>query len=229
MTISLKLMAINKPLFLITDGGKRRLDGTLADAIVAAVTGAPEAIAAIVIREQVSTSSYKPAEVDCLRGLLTSLKPVCEQHDVKLIVHTDFQFVHEGLADGVHLSIASESIGGLRAELPEESWIGYSAHSIEESENAVRSGADYVFLSPIFPPLSKQDGREPFGLEQLRLACSMMPGRVVALGGITDTNAAACGEAGACGVAGISSVLLAADPSVAARRLASAWESRKTS
>jgi thiamine-phosphate pyrophosphorylase len=60
-----------------------------------------------------------------------------------------------------------------------------------------------ALLSPVFATESHPDAR-PLGLEVLADACrtaGKMP--VYALGGVNQTNAASCIEAGAAGVAGI--------------------------
>jgi thiamine-phosphate pyrophosphorylase len=44
---------------------------------------------------------------------------------------------------------------------------------------------------------------EGVGMETLREACAIAPGRVLALGGVDAENAAECVKAGAAGVAGI--------------------------
>ena len=84
--------------------------------------------------------------------------------------------------------------------------LGQSCHSLAALHAAARAGADYAFLSPVFPPGSKPtDDRPPLGLDGLRQACAQAPLPVIALGGITTpARAADCRAAGAWGVAGIS-------------------------
>jgi hypothetical protein len=80
---------------------------------------------------------------------------------------------------------------------------GQSCHSVSELEQAVCSGADYVFFSPIFPTSSHPDAL-PVGLEKLAAFCTCSPIPVYALGGITNENEAVCLAAGAYGIAAIS-------------------------
>ncbi len=80
---------------------------------------------------------------------------------------------------------------------------GQSCHSVSELKQAVSSGADYVFFSPIFPTSSHPDAL-PVGLEKLAAFCTCSPVPVYALGGITNENEAACVAAGAYGIAAIS-------------------------
>ncbi len=104
-------------------------------------------------------------------------------------------------AAGVHLrsgSIAAKTLKHLTALI-----VSVACHSAEDVERAEAEGADYAVLAPIFSPLSKQDSRPPLGLDALRRICRERRIPVIALGGITESNAAQCTEAGAAGVAGI--------------------------
>lgn len=82
--------------------------------------------------------------------------------------------------------------------------VGVSCHSVEDVRQAEAEGAGYVVFGPVFPPLSKSAGLEPRGLEGLKRATSAVRIPVLALGGVTRENSAACISAGAAGIAGIS-------------------------
>ena len=110
-------------------------------------------------------------------------------------------------AHGVHLpsndiaSADARAIWKTAMPLGAPCLVGVSCHSLHEVELAAAGGADYVLFGPVF---EKKDHREvpPSGLEGLRRACRVkIP--VLALGGITTTNARACLDAGAAGIAAI--------------------------
>jgi thiamine-phosphate pyrophosphorylase len=111
-------------------------------------------------------------------------------------------------ADGVHLRSDDVSPADVRriwhSSGPNPSVrvaISVSCHRPSEVEQAATAGADLALFAPVF---RKKDapGTEPAGLDALRSACGhKIP--VLALGGVTLENAAACLEAGAAGIAAI--------------------------
>jgi thiamine-phosphate pyrophosphorylase len=112
-------------------------------------------------------------------------------------------------ADGVHLPAGELDVPEVRAlwirACNREPLIAVSAHTIDEVFAAANLGADFAVLAPIFEKVNT-DVRG-IGLDALRTACSRPPKQrsfpVLALGGVTLENAAACLAAGAGGVAGI--------------------------
>jgi len=101
-------------------------------------------------------------------------------------------------ADGVHLRSDDVSPEVARELLPRSATIALSCHTVEEVA-AAAGHADFVVFGPVF---GKRDFAGAVGLDGLRAACAFsIP--VLALGGVTVENAAACLEAGAAGIAGI--------------------------
>jgi len=107
-------------------------------------------------------------------------------------------------ADGVHLTGQSLPADVVRKIYGPEFLIGVSTHSREEAVAAKMRGADFVVFGPVFATESKREFGEPQGLEQLQEITNALRGfPVVAIGGITLDNVAACFAAGASGVAAI--------------------------
>lgn len=95
--------------------------------------------------------------------------------------------------------------------------LGYSAHDRAEAAAAFGAGADYVTLSPVFPPSSKPLRGEALGLAGLAAATTALAGPVLALGGISPDRVGECLAAGAAGVAVAGGILEANEPAQAAR------------
>jgi thiamine-phosphate pyrophosphorylase len=86
---------------------------------------------------------------------------------------------------------------------PPDFLIGVSCHSLGAALGAARSGADYIYFSPIFQTPSKASYGPPQGLDRLARICSAVEIPVIAIGGVSAENAASCFAAGASGVAAI--------------------------
>jgi thiamine-phosphate pyrophosphorylase len=111
-------------------------------------------------------------------------------------------------AHGVHLgresASAHEVVRWCRAgNAPNGFVIGVSCHSIEEAREAANAKADYILFGPVFETPSKLPFGTPQGIEKLAGVCRAVPMPVVAIGGVSQENAAACIRAGAAGIAAI--------------------------
>jgi thiamine-phosphate pyrophosphorylase len=144
------------------------------------------------------------------RALLARLVALGGKYGALVMAHEDVEAVAATGAGGVHLSAGGDPAAARRRL--KRGLVGVSAHSAAEATAALRAGADYVTLSPIFLTDSKPGYGPALGLDGLARAVAGAPGPVVALGGITPANAAACMAAGADGVAVMGEVMRADDP-----------------
>jgi thiamine-phosphate pyrophosphorylase len=74
---------------------------------------------------------------------------------------------------------------------------------LETAKSAERSRAEYLFFGPVFETPSKAAYGPPQGLHRLEEVCRSVSIPVLAIGGITLANCAACFSAGASGIAAI--------------------------
>jgi len=123
-------------------------------------------------------------------------------------------------AAGVHLPSAGLPVREVRAIVGAEPWIGRSTHNLEEVDRAAGEGADYVFIGPVWPTASHL-GKELLGAEVLGTRSTV---RMIAIGGITTSRAAACSSSGAYGIAAISSIWYASNVASTARALSLSFQ-----
>jgi thiamine-phosphate pyrophosphorylase len=101
---------------------------------------------------------------------------------------------------GVHVGQDDENLKKVRRLLGTNKIIGRSNQSIDEIEESIKSGADYVSIGPVFPTPTKSD-RQPVGIESVVSAAKQIKSPWVAIGGIDAHNASSLHEAGAKNIA----------------------------
>lgn len=139
-----------------------------------------------------------------LHQLSTSAATITNGSSSKLLVNDRADIAKAAGADGVQLASLSLPPNVIRRTFGADFLIGVSTHTLEEATAASRNGADFIVFGPVFDTLSKRQYGEPVGLAKLREVTSKLsPFPVVALGGVTMSNAADCVEAGAAGIAAI--------------------------
>jgi len=109
--------------------------------------------------------------------------------------------------DGVHVGQDDLSPGSVRRIIGPDRWLGVSTHNPEQLQDADLTPADYLAIGPVFATSSKQNPDPVVGLEGVRRARQLTRKPLIAIGGITRTNAASVIEAGADSVAVISDLL----------------------
>ncbi|MGQ9681009.1 MAG: thiamine phosphate synthase [Anaerolineae bacterium] len=100
-------------------------------------------------------------------------------------------------ADGVHIGQDDYPIEAVRALVGDGLLIGVSTHSPAQAEEAVRRGADYVGVGPIFPTQTKKNPLPAVGLEYLDYAVAHVAIPFVAIGGIKLHNVGLVRQRGA--------------------------------
>lgn len=133
------------------------------------------------------------------------------QSTTKLLINARADVAVAAHAHGVHLTSSPEELAphqvrelytyaGLPAPI-----VSVSCHTPTDIARARHHAADFIVFGPVFE--KRVDGElitAGVGVEALALACAVaQPVPVLALGGITDGNSAACLAAGAAGIAGI--------------------------
>lgn len=140
-----------------------------------------------------------------------ALRQLTREFDTTFIVNDDAQLAVGVDADGVHLGGEDGSVAEARAVVGESKIIGVSCYNrLLLAIEAVHQGADYVAFGAFFP-----SGVKPAAVKaeaaMLLAAREALGVPIVAIGGITQQNAASLIKAGANAVAVISALWNAPD------------------
>ncbi|OIO71206.1 MAG: thiamine phosphate synthase [Zetaproteobacteria bacterium CG1_02_53_45] len=201
-------MPVKPPvLTLITDSSRFSGEPFFA-AVSAALQGGVDAV---LVREKNMDSGR-------LLAFASRLRQLTRQHQARLIIHTQADIALAVDADGVHVGSAGiGTVAAIRCWLNDPGkTVSVSCHNLGELRAAEAAGADYLFLSPLFPTLS-HPGAAHLGVEAFYGLISKTALPVVALGGINCENRKLV-PVSSCAVIG--AVLGSADPQQSARLLA---------
>jgi thiamine-phosphate pyrophosphorylase len=121
-----------------------------------------------------------------------------------LCLAADFDGLHVG-QDDLSADAARRIIGADFRGRPR--WLGVSTHNPEQLAMADATSADYLAIGPVFATASKANPDPVVGLDGVRRARSLTRKPLVAIGGITRSNARSVIEAGADSVAVISDLI----------------------
>ena len=135
-----------------------------------------------------------------------------------LIINDRLDIALLAKADGVHVGQDDLDIEDVCALAGPNFLAGVSTHSLEQSRQAARGGADYIGCGPTFASETKQFVHFP-GIEFLRAVSREISLPAFAIGGISERNAPQVLEAGFHRIAVSAAVVEAADPATNARRL----------
>ena len=124
-------------------------------------------------------------------------------------------------ADGVHLGqddMPVRMARDLARKAGRKLWVGKSTHCLNQALAAVKEGADYIGVGPVFATPTKPRAKS-VGLKFVKQATSRIRIPWVAIGGIDLGNLRSVTEAGASRVAVVRAIFAANDPENAAREL----------
>ncbi|MFA5100450.1 MAG: thiamine phosphate synthase [Candidatus Omnitrophota bacterium] len=110
-------------------------------------------------------------------------------------------------ADGVHLGQDDLSPAVARKLLGKKKIIGVSVSTMEQAARAVRGGADYLGVGPIYATSTKTDAHRPVGVDIISKIKARFNIPVIVIGGISPDNAPKVIAAGADALCAISAVV----------------------
>ena len=165
----------------------------------------------------------KPGEARDIVRVAKLARKICDDAGATLVINDRIDIALAVRADAVHLGQTDLALPDARAIAGDRLAIGISTHNLPQVEAAVAQRPDYIAYGPIFATSTKQNPDPVQGLDALRIAveaAGKIP--VVAIGGITPSQAADVYASGASSICAISAVNNAPDVVAAARAFARA-------
>ncbi|MBW2595176.1 MAG: thiamine phosphate synthase [Deltaproteobacteria bacterium] len=198
-----------KGLYLVTD---RDLcgDRSLEDVVLRSVKGGARYVQ---IREKDQSTRAFIEEA-------LSIKEILEPFSIPLIINDRVDVALAVKADGVHVGQADMPYKMARSLMGPGAIIGLSVETWEDVEEAEALDCDYIGVSPVFETPTKTDTKGAWGLDGLARIRAFSRHRLVAIGGLNESNAADVAAAGADCLAVVSAICAAPDPEAASRELA---------
>lgn len=198
-------------LHVITDTSSGRQPLTVVHAAVAAACGIGLArLLAVQVRVAGDASDRQAYEF--ARVVLA----VCRPAGVLCLVNDRLHVALAIGADGGHVGADDLPVAAAHTVL-NAAVLGVTCREPGAARAAVREGASYLGVGPVFRTATKQGLPAPIGPPGVGAVARAVPGTpVVAIGGVTETSVPALLAAGAYGVAVVGALSRAADPGRAA-------------
>jgi len=143
---------------------------------------------------------------------------LCREHGAMLIINDRPDVAVASGAHGVHLGQENLPVSAVRRIVPATCVIGVSTHTIEQVQSAAEQVPDYIAVGPMFdsPTKPQEHIAGPVKLVEARKLTSLP---LVAIGGITETNAVEVLATAPCCLCVCQAVIAQMDVAAAARRL----------
>lgn len=172
------------------------------------------------IRAGVTMVQLREKELDggAFLAQAREIKTVTDRYGIPFLIDDNVGVALACGADGVHVGQSDESAERVRAEIGPDKILGVSAQTVEQAVLAQRQGADYLGAGAVFPTSTKQDA-DFVSFDTLRAICGAVTIPVVAIGGISEQNAAKLSGSGVAGIAVVSAIFAQPDIAAAARNL----------
>lgn len=138
------------------------------------------------------------------------IRKITRDYGVIFIVNDYIDIAILSGADGIHVGQDDLPLNEVRRLAP-EMIIGVSTHSPEQAQTAMRDGADYIGVGPLYETHTKTDVIAPVGLGYLEYVAANIKMPYVAIGGIKMHNLRDVLERGAKTVAMVTEIVEAED------------------
>lgn len=135
-------------------------------------------------------------------------RTITAHFQTRLIINDDYKIAKEVQADGVHLGQSDACPTEARAYLGKFYFIGETANTVEQCQELIAKGVDYIGLGPFSFTTTKTNLSPVLGLEgyQTILETLKTETPIIAIGGITFEDVPALLETGVYGIAASTAV-----------------------
>lgn len=116
------------------------------------------------------------------------LRRMVKDYGAKFIVNDHVALAIAVKADGIHIGQNDLPLEVVRDIVGKKMIIGLSVNTIKEVNDAVKVGADYIGVGPVFATSTKKDTGSPIGLEKLKYIVKNFDIPIVPIGGINEKN-----------------------------------------
>lgn len=124
-----------------------------------------------------------------------AIRNITKDNNVTFIVNDDTDIALAVNADGVHIGQEDMPIEEVK-KIAGDMLIGVSTHNKNQAIEAIKNGADYIGVGPIFYTSTKKNIEKSHGLTFLKWVSDNVPIPYVAIGGINESNIAAVKSSG---------------------------------
>ena len=152
----------------------------------------------------------KGCEVSEIEEMALRLVPICSAAGIPFVVNDFAEVAKRVDADGVHIGQDDGSLSDVRKIVGDKMIVGRSTHSVEQAQQALVDGFDYIGFGPLFPTPTKK-GRPGIGMENVSFVQSEVGNEipVFCIGGIRRDNIKTVAQAGARRIVVVSDLLTA--------------------
>lgn len=139
-------------------------------------------------------------------NIALGVKKITDKYNVPLIINDRIDIALAVDAAGVHIGQSDLNCAVVRRILPKDKIVGVSAHTLQESIQAERDGADYIGCGAMFSTSTKKDATS-VRFDTLKEIKTKINIPVVAIGGIGKNNISEFKGIGIDGIAVVSAIL----------------------
>lgn len=205
MTKLNKLRLKDRKLYLVTSSDKFDSDDEFLNAVASSLKGGVDILQ---LREKNSSAKR-------IIELGKKIRQLCSLYDTIFIVNDRIDIAKIVEADGVHLGQDDADVDSAREILGDSAIVGISTHAPEQALKAVKDGADYIGVGPVFTTPTKP-GRASVGLEYVKWASENIEIPFFAIGGIDLSNVNDVISSGAKKVAVVRAIINSDSPELSA-------------